>query len=119
MDYCWECVYKHLCQAMVIHEEEVLMGYPKHVRRVIGHLAEASRECVSIHPLFAELLRQWRLRVMLEADIPPYDDLLDYVDIMMLMDEDSANFPEFPAEIIPVSVEEKQERQHRGGLVPR
>jgi hypothetical protein len=85
---------------MVVHEEEVPLGYPKHIRRVIGHLGEASRECLAEHRDFAALLREWRLVVMLKRAVPPYDDLLDYVDIILLLDEDT-DFPEIPGELHP------------------
>lgn len=93
MHQCLECVHKHLEQAMVIHEEEVPMGYPEHIRRVRGHLAEASRECVSGYPHLANLLRQWR-RYLLEEPfkvIPNYDGILDYVEGLVALDKEGTS----------------------------
>jgi hypothetical protein len=78
---------------MVIHEEEVPMGYPEHIRRVRGHLAEASRECVSRYPKLADLLRAWR-RTLLEEPyvyVPPYDDILDYVEALVGIDNEGTS----------------------------
>jgi len=90
MHQCLECVHKHVEQAMVIHEEEVPMGYPEHIRRVRGHLAEASRECVSRYPKLADLLRDWRRNLLEEPFmyVPPYDAILDYVDVLVSIDEE-------------------------------
>jgi hypothetical protein len=102
---------------MVVHEEEVPMGYPEHIRRVRGHLAEAARESVSYYPYLADLFRQWR-RYLLEEPfkaVPPYDAILDYVDALVALDKagtasqrvhifktlDDDNSPEIPAELHP------------------
>ena len=81
---CLNCVMKHLSQAMVIHEEEVPLGYPDHIYRVIGHMAEASRECVALYPELAGVIRDHRLAIMDSCKhIPPYADLLAYVAVLV------------------------------------
>jgi len=102
---------------MICHEEEVPMGYPEHIRRVRGHLAEAARESVSHYPHLANLFRQWR-RYLLEEPfkaVPPYDAILDYVDALVALDEegtasqrvyifkalDDDNSPEIPEDLRP------------------
>ena len=77
---CGDCVRKHLAAAMVVHTDEVFLGYPEHIDRVVGNLNEAARESL---PHFIELalaLREVRLRVMADAeDVPPYQDLLAWL----------------------------------------
>ena len=57
---CLDCVLKHLGQAAVL-ADEALMGYPLHKFYAIGHLAEASSECISKHPGLAHKIRDARL----------------------------------------------------------
>jgi hypothetical protein len=93
MDSCLNCVRKHLCQAMIVHEEEVPLGYEEHIDRVIGHLGEASREALGSSPSvstapkykdLAEVLREYRLKVMDNPNyLPPYKDLLSYVRVLI------------------------------------
>lgn len=61
--YCLHCVIKHLGQAYA-HDCEISTGYPKHLLGVIGHLAEASDECVGISPELAAEIRGYRLAVL-------------------------------------------------------
>jgi len=56
---CLDCVRKHLAQAMILQEES-LLGYPQHKWLAIGHLAEASSECVSRFPELANRIRDLR-----------------------------------------------------------
>ena len=95
MNACLECVYKHLEAAMVIHEDEVFMGYPQHIRRVRGNLHEASRESVALYPKLAELLRAWRKYLLTDelTSIPDYDAILDYVDLLLAIDKDVSMQP--------------------------
>ena len=87
---CINCVRKHLSQAMVIHEEEVPLGYAPHIHRVVGHLAEASREALPRYRELAQILRDHRLLVMDDpAYLPPYGALLEYVETAGSSDEAS------------------------------
>jgi len=60
---CVECVRKHVAQAVILLGES-LMGYPEHRWLAVGHLAEASEECLGIYPLVAADLRDKRLALM-------------------------------------------------------
>lgn len=81
---CLDCVIKHLSQAMIVHEEEVPMGYPQHIYRVVGHLAEASRESVSDYPEIAGVIRDHRLALLGgRTHVIPYTALLSYVDVII------------------------------------
>lgn len=83
---CLECVIKHLSQAMIVHEEEAPMGYPSHIYRALGHLAEASRECVKDYPELAGVIRDHRLKIRTApGHIPPYAGLMDYVDTLIAL----------------------------------
>lgn len=100
MTQCLDCVYKHLAQAMIIHEEECPNGYPKHIHRVIGHLAEASREIVEYSRDLAVEIRSQRVRVMADpAYMPPYEGLLDYVAALISADASKLPRPAMPIEI--------------------
>jgi len=100
MEACLNCVTKHVSQAMIIHEEEVPLGYPEHIKRVIGHLAEASRECVAQYPDMAAALREHRLRAMDDPDyVPPYMGILAYVDLLVECDNQDITIPEFPEDL--------------------
>jgi len=86
-DYCLDCTIKHLGQAYVLHSE-VESGYPKHLIAVIGHLAEASEECIGASKELSDEIRQYRL-LLLENLIPimkeekkvsiPYFDLFEKI----------------------------------------
>ena len=86
-DYCLDCTIKHIGQAYVLHGE-VSQGYQEHILGVIGHLAEASEECIGASRELAEKIRQYRL-LILENIIPimdgkddisiPYFELLEAV----------------------------------------
>jgi len=99
---CYDCVKKHVSQAMVIHEEEVGLGYPEHIYRVIGHLAEASRECFEAFPEMAELLRKYRLMVMEDpTTYPDYTEFLIYLDAVIAAEDAEVPVPKIPPEIEP------------------
>ena len=97
---CLDCLTKHIAQAMVLHEEEVPLGYPEHIMRVIGHLAEASRECVLDYPELAAVLRDHRLAIMDDAEhLPPYMELLGFVDLLNVCAEQKTPAPSIPPEL--------------------
>jgi hypothetical protein len=92
-NYCLHCTIKHLGQAYVL-QGEVTQGYPEHILGVIGHLAEASEECVGVSKDLADKIRQYRV-LLLENIIPiardegdvdiPYFDL--FQEVIKLIDE--------------------------------
>lgn len=57
---CLDCVLKHLGQAAVL-VDEAEMGYPLHKYLAIGHMAEASSECIENYPELAQRIRDARL----------------------------------------------------------
>lgn len=61
--YCLDCVIKHLGQAFVTQIESN-SGYPEHILLTIGHLAEASEECMGVSKELAEEIRQNRLEII-------------------------------------------------------
>jgi len=62
-DACFDCVRKHIAQAIVLTNEAQL-GYPTHRWLAIGHLAEAEAESILVEPNFADRLRRMRLQLM-------------------------------------------------------
>lgn len=85
---------------MVIHQEEVSLGYPTHIYRVLGHLAEASRESLPNYSALAALLRTYRLKVRESAEyIPPYAELLNYVDVIIAAVDGGLPVPAIPEEL--------------------
>jgi hypothetical protein len=100
---CLDCVRKHLAQAMIMHEEEVPLGYPEHIDRVIGHLAEASRESIEKFPQLSSLLRDHRIKIM-EDDgyYPPYPEIIEYVRTLIELQESSeeVEIPDPPADLL-------------------
>ena len=99
---CLDCIRKHLCQAMIIHEEEVPLGYSEDMKRVIGHLAEAARHAVGKHLELAKLLREYRkLTEHLDA-VPPYVKLIDFVEVLMACDKQLLPFPDLPKDLVQV-----------------
>lgn len=64
---CWDCVKKHLSEALVLMPE-CLMGYgsDKYENKweLIGHLSQAAKECVKVSPELADRIRSFRLKVM-------------------------------------------------------
>lgn len=48
----------------MVTQQESLMGYPEHILLTIGHLAEASEECVEVSQELADEIRSWRLILM-------------------------------------------------------
>lgn len=102
---CLNCVMKHLSQAMIIHEEEVPMGYPRHIYRVLGHLAEASRESVLDYPALGNLLREHRLALIEDRNRRiPYQGLLEYVDLVLHAVDAGIEVPAVPEELHPASL---------------
>jgi len=99
---CLDCVHKHLCQAMIIHEEEVPMGYREDMKRVIGHWAEAARHAVAKHLELANLLRDWRkefrARPMDPATVP-YAKLIDFVELCLACEIQHLELPALPEEV--------------------
>lgn len=73
MNYCLDCVIKHLADAK-INNEEALSGYPDHSLDVIGNLSQASNECIGASKELAEEIRQHRLLYMADNShkIPYY-----------------------------------------------
>lgn len=71
---CLNCTIKHLAQAMVV-QIEANSEYPQHGILVVGHLAEASEECMAIAPELASEIRQYRLLVMedIKTEIPYFN----------------------------------------------
>jgi len=97
---CLDCVIKHLSQAMIIHEEEVPMGYPQHIYRVVGHLAEASRESVAEYPELAGVIRDHRLALLGgRTHVVPYTGLLSYVDIVIECVNKNLPIPAIPDDL--------------------
>lgn len=75
-DTCLDCVRKHLSQAAVLCSE-AHQGYPQHRWLAVGHMAEASEECVCKHPGLADEIRRHRLELMKNPDHPvPFMDLI-------------------------------------------
>ena len=66
--FCLDCTIKHLGQAYVLHGE-VEQGYPEHILGVIGHLAEASEECIGASKELADKIRQYRLIIHENLDM--------------------------------------------------
>jgi hypothetical protein len=71
---CQDCTRKHIAQAVILINES-LMGYPEHKWLAIGHLAEASEECLGEFPRVAQSIRVDRLSLM--SDVTP--DLMKYL----------------------------------------
>ena len=99
---CLECVHKHLCQAMIIHEEEVLQGYHEDMKRVIGHWAEAARHAIAKHLELANMLRDWRkvFRARpIDPDTVPYAKLIDFVELCISCEIQNLELPAIPEEL--------------------
>ena len=99
---CLDCVHKHLCQAMIIHEEEMPLGYAEDKKRVIGHLAEASRHALLKHFELAQLLRNWRKRLREDTQnklLPPYNRIIDFVEILLLCEKSDLVLPKLPEDL--------------------
>lgn len=98
---CLNCVLKHVSQAMIVHEEEVPMGYPQHIYRVMGHLAEASRESISLYPDLANTLRGHRLKLLEDRKhLPPYQGLLEYTDLVIACVDTNMPIPGVPTDLV-------------------
>ena len=97
---CLDCVLKHLSQAMIIHEEEVPLGYPGHILRVIGHMAEASRESVAEFSQLANVIRDYRLCVMDDSTYTvPFQGILEYVLLLRHCIAKGLDKPAIPEEL--------------------
>lgn len=77
--YCLDCVIKHLGQAFVLNLE-FESGYKNHFLLIIGHLAEASEECMGISPEISEEIRQYRLSLLEDHKVQiPYFELYEKI----------------------------------------
>jgi len=63
---CLDCVRKHLAQALILLTESKL-GHPEYKWLAIGHLAEAEAESVKQYPDYANLIREERLKVIVDT----------------------------------------------------
>lgn len=72
---CYDCVRKHLAQAVVLLGESC-MGYPEHRWLAVGHLAEASEEILEFSQQFAADIRAERLALMADKNYMP--QLMDF-----------------------------------------
>lgn len=73
---CLDCVRKHLSQAAVL-SSEARQGYPDHRWLAVGHMAEASDECVGKFPELAAAIREHRLKFMDDPGyVVPFMDLI-------------------------------------------
>ena len=97
---CGDCVRKHLAAAMVVHGDEVFLGYPEHIDRVVGNLNEAAREALPHYIELALALREVRLRVMADAeDVPPYTHLLTWLRFSVVAKAAGTANPKPPDEV--------------------
>ena len=77
---CLNCVRKHIGQAIVLLGES-LLGYPAHRWIAVGHLGEASEECVERYPELAMKIREIRNRMTDDlAHMPNLIEMFDLVD---------------------------------------
>jgi hypothetical protein len=91
---------KHLEAAMIVHEEEVFLGYPEHIHRVRGHLNEAARESLEEYPDLAAAIREHRIETLDDPMyMPPYSELLAYVDLLVECENQEMPAPELPVEL--------------------
>ncbi len=69
---CWDCVKKHLSEALVLMPE-CLMGYgaDKHEQKweMIGHLSQAAKECVKVNQPLADRIRSLRTKIMKQGPV--------------------------------------------------
>lgn len=107
---CLDCAWKHIAQAMIINEEEMPLGYPDYIIRVIGHLAEASREAVGRYQAFGEALRGHRTRLMSDPLYRvPYREIASYIAILRACEAEGITIPDVPVDIMPGAVESAPE----------
>lgn len=76
---CTNCARKHLAQAIVLLQE-AHQGYPEHYWLAMGHLAEASDELVRDYPEAANLVRDQRKALELDAEAKV--DLLKMIEMV-------------------------------------
>lgn len=81
---CIECTLKHLAQAAVLMEEAEL-GYPLHKWLAIGHLAEASAECITSHAALAHTIRDARKLYIQDEEINIMDLIIDAEGYLMTL----------------------------------
>ncbi len=87
--FCLDCTIKHISLAYIMHID-VLQGNVDHLLGVIGHLAEASEECMGISIELSGKIYQYMIRIqnnilsIKDVDIP-YFDL--YNDVVLLIKE--------------------------------
>lgn len=100
MKLCLNCTMKHLEAAMIVHEEEVFLGYPEHIHRVRGHLNEAARESLEEYPELAAVIRSHRLATLDDAKhMPPYMEMLGFVDLLVECENKSLPVPSVPEDL--------------------
>jgi len=62
----WQCVRKHLRNALLIYNE-VLNGYSGphniHTELMLAHLDQAAEECLKLNPTLSQQIRQLRLEI--------------------------------------------------------
>lgn len=85
---CLFCVSKHISQAIVLTIES-LQGYPLHLWLAVGHLAEAESEACSIHPEFANEIRNVRLALMGQKGTFYHDSLMQLLKSVRTLAEKS------------------------------
>ncbi len=116
------CTIKHLAQAYVM-QGEIDFGYPNHALGVLGHLAEASEECIAKYPdLAAELRRERQMffRSLLKDGEPydvPYFNLFEKIMGLLADDPDCGNCEETRGDFKARVEEAKAELAKRGKVL--
>ncbi len=73
---CPQCVLKHLADAGILMIE-AQHGYPVHRAWAIGNLSQAEQECFATDPEFAAVIREQRLKIMMDQEyVPDFNPLL-------------------------------------------
>jgi hypothetical protein len=108
-DSCLDCVRKHLAQAACLMDE-ALQGYPQHRWLAVGHLAEASSECLDAHPALAQKLREHRLAYMRDPSykVPVVDLIAKATDLCSPRMNGLAGFGEPPITPYPWQLDQPQ-----------
>jgi len=99
---CIECVAKHVSNAQALLDE-VVLGYPEFIHKVVGQLDQASSECLRYSLALANEIRELRLRLwdgwwlyrtgqilpaaFIDDYAPDLDSLLDRLDEIILEHE--------------------------------
>ena len=85
---CLDCVKKHLAQALVL-ACEVKKGYPDHYWLVIGHMAEAEDELLEHDEVYANKIRDERVKYMLDNQYQiPFMDMIKDLEPLAALPED-------------------------------